>query len=51
MKKFHICYYPEKGVNLTIGINIEAESMEIALKIFTTQHPYSEISYIHNKSI
>lgn len=51
MKKFHICYYPQSGVNLTIGINIEAESMEIALKIFTTKYPYSEISYIHNKSI
>jgi hypothetical protein len=51
MKKFHISYFPQKGENLTIGINIEAESMEIALKIFITQFPYCEISYIHNKSI
>ena len=51
MNKFHISFFPEKDTNLTIGINIEAESMEIALKIFITKYPYAVISYIHNKSI
>lgn len=51
MKKYHVCFFPELGTNLTIGINIEAESMDIALKIFKEKYPYAEISYIHNKSI
>lgn len=51
MKTFHISFYPEKGINLTFGVNIEAESIEIALAIFTKKYPYAEISYIQNKSI
>jgi hypothetical protein len=51
MKKYHVCFYPEKGANVTVGVNIEAESMEIALAIFRVKYPYVEICYIHNKSI
>jgi hypothetical protein len=51
MKKFHISYFPIKGTNLTIGLNIEAESMEVALTKFQEDYPNVEISYIHNKSI
>jgi hypothetical protein len=51
MKTFHICFYLVKDYNSTVGINIEAETIEIALKIFKEKFPMSEISYIQNKSI
>lgn len=51
MKKFHISFYLDLTHNTTVGQNIEAESMEIALKIFKEKLPYAEIVYIHNKSI
>lgn len=51
MKTFHICFYPEKGVPLTVGVNIEAENIEIALKIFSVKYPMVEISYVQNKSV
>jgi hypothetical protein len=51
MKTFHICFYLMKENNSTVGINIEAETMEIALKIFKENFPNSVINYIQNKSI
>jgi hypothetical protein len=51
MKKYHISFYLDLTSNTTVGINIEAECMEIALKIFKEKYPYAEIIYIHNKSI
>ena len=51
MKTFHISYFPIKGTLLTIGLNIEAESIDLALIKFQEDYPNVEISYIHNKSI
>jgi hypothetical protein len=50
-RMFHICFYPEKSIDLTIGVNFIASTMEGALSLFRELHPKVEIVYIHNKSL
>jgi hypothetical protein len=51
MKTYHITFCPDPNTNNSFGINIEAETMEIALKMFILKYPNNEPIYIHNKSI
>jgi hypothetical protein len=50
-KNYHICFYPDRNIELTIGVNIEAVTIEGALSKFKELHPNVEVVYIQNKSV
>jgi hypothetical protein len=50
-KNYHICFYPDKNIQLTIGVNITAVTIEVALSKFKEIHPKVEVVYIQNKSV
>lgn len=46
MKKYHFVYYTPDELFYSKGINIEAESMEVALKMFIHQFGFEPIFVI-----
>lgn len=46
---YHIAFYPEPASEILHCINIEAENMISALKIFYNKFPAIEPLYIHHK--
>ena len=50
MKNFHICYYKDQNLPLLSGWNVEAKTIEIALRLFKKEFSNYEIYYIQNKS-
>jgi hypothetical protein len=50
MRTFHFAFYTDPTVALLGSVNIQGETLEIALQKFREKYSFATINYIHDKT-